>query len=466
MDRLAAVVLAAGEGKRFKSSLPKVLHPIAGRPMIWHVLSALVDLGVRNMIVVTGRGREQVEAAARGFDFEGLAFATQEQQLGTAHALAQVEAAVPEGITDLLVLPGDTPLLTAETLRGLSQFRRDRGAAASLLTANLPDPRGYGRIIRNADHELMRIVEEADATADERAVHEINTGIYCFDRAKAFAAIAEVRPDNAQGEYYLTDVPAVLREWREHVFTVLAPDERETRGVNTRGQLAEAAEIIRSRIVGRLMDEGVTFVDPSSAYLDVDVEIGADTTVLPNCYLEKGTRIGSGCTIGPNTRMVGALAEDGSSVTYSVVVDAQVGPDATVGPFSYLRPKTRLEKGSKAGSFVELKNTHVGAGSKVPHLSYMGDTEVGAGANVGAGSITCNYDGYSKHRTRIGDAAFIGSDTMLVAPVEIGKGAITGAGSTITRDVPPGALGIERAEQQNIEGYAKRRRARKAKDGE
>jgi bifunctional UDP-N-acetylglucosamine pyrophosphorylase/glucosamine-1-phosphate N-acetyltransferase len=460
-ESLTVVVLAAGEGKRFRSALPKPLHPVAGRPLLWHVLAAAAPLKADRTVVVVGNGGGQVAAAVEGFDLGPVAFATQAAQRGTGDALA---AALPllEGGGDVLVLFGDTPLVSAELLEGLLDAHRSARADATLLTCTLEDPTGYGRVLRDAGGAVAGIVEERDATGDQRRLREVSAGMYVF-RRPALDGLAELRPDNDQGEYYLPDlVPQVLAGGGRLV-TAEGP-EQEVMGVNDRVELAAAEAVLRRRLLERLMLGGVTVTDPATTFVDADVQVGQDTVLAPLTFLEAGTRVGARCRLGPNVRLVGCTVGDDATVTQAVAVSSVIGPRVVVGPFASLRPGTELAEGAKAGTFVEIKNSHVGPGSKVPHLSYVGDADIGAGANVGAGTVFVNYDGARKHRTTVGDGAFIGSDTMLVAPVTVGNGAQTAAGSTITKDVPPDALAIERSDQRTIEGWAARRRRQRTRE--
>jgi bifunctional UDP-N-acetylglucosamine pyrophosphorylase/glucosamine-1-phosphate N-acetyltransferase len=454
---LTVVVLAAGEGKRFRSALPKPLYPLAGRPLLWHVLAAAAELAAERTVVVVGRGADEVRAAVSSFGLGPVEFAVQRELRGTGDALATALPLLPES-GEVLVLYGDTPLLTTATLRRLLEAHRAAGAQATLLTCTIADPTGYGRVLRGPDGAVAGVVEERDATAEQRALDEVNAGLYVFERP-VLETLALLRADNDQNELYLPDlVPVVLKE-SGRVATSSAPGE-EVLGVNDRAQLAAAGAVLRWRMLDRLLESGVTMIDPATVYLDVDVEVGRDTVLAPLVFLEAGTRVGEGCQIGPNTRLVGCTVSDGATVTQAVGVQASIGPGAIVGPFAYLRPGAELGPRSKVGTYVEVKQSRIGAGSKVPHLTYVGDAEIGEGVNVGAGTVFVNYDGVTKHRTVVGDGAFIGSDTMLVAPLTVGDGAQTGAGSTITRDVPSGALAIERAAQRTIEGWVDRRRRR------
>ena len=460
-ESLTVVVLAAGEGKRFRSALPKPLHPVAGRPLLWHVLAAAAPLKADRTVVVVGNGADQVTAAVEGFDLGPVAFAVQAAQRGTGDALA---AAVPqlEGDGDILVLFGDTPLVSAELLEGLVDAHRSARADATLLTCVMTDPAGLGRVLRDPDGAVTRVVEERDATPTQRAIREVSAGMYVF-RRPVLNGLSKLRPDNDQGEYYLPDlVPQVLAGGGRLV-TAAGPEE-EVMGVNDRIELAAAEAVLRRRLLERLMLGGVTVTDPATTFVDADVEVGQDTVLAPLTFLEAGTRVGARCRLGPNVRLVGCTVGDDATVTQAVAVSSAIGPRVAVGPFASLRPGTELAEGAKAGTFVEVKNSVIGPGSKVPHLSYVGDADIGAGANVGAGTVFVNYDGARKHRTTVGDGAFIGSDTMLVAPVTVGNGAQTAAGSTITKDVPPDALAIERSDQRTIEGWAARRRRQRTRE--
>ncbi|MGQ9475748.1 MAG: bifunctional UDP-N-acetylglucosamine diphosphorylase/glucosamine-1-phosphate N-acetyltransferase GlmU [Actinomycetota bacterium] len=449
MSRLA-LVLAAGEGTRMRSGLPKVLHTVCGRSMIAWVLEALQPLreeGLldRILVVVGSHGREV--ASEVGHRVECV---FQEERRGTGHAVMVAAPRIKED--EVLVLTADSPLLTAATLRSLVKRHEEGRAAATLLSAVLEDPTGYGRIKRDAGGAVIGVVEETEASPEEKTIREVNTSTYVFDWKALSAVLPRLRPDNAKGEYFLTDALAHLaREGGLEVYTT--PDPEEVLGVNSRVHLARAEEIMRGRINRRWMEEGVTMEDPATVYIGPEVVIGRDTVLRPMVILEGRTVVGRNCRLGPGVRVVDSRLGDGVSVEQSVIRESELEEGVSVGPFASLRPGTVLRAGSKAGTFVEMKKTILGRRSKVPHLSYMGDAEIGEDVNVGAGSITCNYDGVRKHRTVIGDGAFIGSDTMFVAPVRIGEGAVTGAGSTITKDVPPGALGVERSTQRNVPDY-------------
>jgi bifunctional UDP-N-acetylglucosamine pyrophosphorylase/glucosamine-1-phosphate N-acetyltransferase len=481
---LSLVVLAAGEGKRLRSSVPKPLHEAAGRPLLWHVLAAAsrmpaaatttpdapvtgrtVDHPIDRTVVVVGRGADDVRAALDDFGLPSLGEVTtalQAELRGTGDAVAcAVPALPPDG--DTLVLYGDCPLLRPETLAALVAAHRAGGAAITLLTARAADPTGLGRILRDEAGAVTGIVEERDATGEQRAITEVNAGVYVISR-EALELLPKLSPDNQQGEWYLTDLVGHALAAGGTVASAEC-DEVEALGVNDRAQLAQVSAELRRRTCETLMAAGVTLVDPATTYVDADVTVGTDTVLLPLTFLERGTRVGAGCTIGPNARLVGCTVADGAAVTQAVAVGAQVGEHATVGPFAYLRPGAVLGPRAKVGTYVEVKASTIGEGSKVPHLTYVGDATIGENVNVGAGTVFVNYDGASKHSTAVGDGAFIGSATMLIAPVDVGAGAQTAAGSVINHDVPPDALAIERAEQRTIEGWAERRRQKQADHG-
>ena len=443
---LSAVVLAAGEGTRMRSSLPKVLHPLCGRPMVLHVLDTLAALPLARIVVVVGHEAEAVTKAVQGgLDTDiPVEFVEQRVQRGTGDATSVALTAFSDAVDDddVIVCSADIPLLRAETLATLATEHRHADAAASLLTAVLDDPTGYGRIVRDARGNVARIVEQTDASPEELAITEVNPSIYCFGRAFLAPALRRVSPENAQGEYYLTDVIEVLRGAGHTVLALPADDASETQGVNDRAQLADAEAVLRGRINTAWMKAGVTMVDPGRTYVDATVELAPDVRLLPGTILEGRTVVAAGAVIGPDTRLVDSIVGEGTAIESSVLRSVTVGAEVHVGPFAHLRPGTVLGRDAKVGSFVETKNAEVGDGAKLPHLSYVGDAEVGAGANVGAGTITANYGGRDKHRTTIGPGARTGSNSVLVAPVELGAGAYTGAGAVVTRDVPADALAI------------------------
>jgi bifunctional UDP-N-acetylglucosamine pyrophosphorylase/glucosamine-1-phosphate N-acetyltransferase len=438
------VVLAAGEGTRMRSETPKVLHPLCGRPMVLHVVDALAELPLERIVVVVGHGAERVTKTLQDqlVTEVPVEFVEQRVQRGTGDAVSVALTLFDDldAEDDILVLPSDAPLVRAETIARLATEHRIQDAAASLLTAHVSDPTGLGRVLRDKDDRVGRIVEHTDASPEELDVHEINTSIYCFRRNLLAPALRRLSPENAQGEYYLTDAVSVLRDAGHKIVALMAEDPGEAIMVNDRAQLADAEAELRARINRRWMRDGVTMVDSARTYVDATVEIDADVRILPGTILEGRTSIGAGSVIGPDCRLVDAVVGERTVISNAVVIDAEVGDDCQVGPYAYLRPGTRLAAGAKVGTYVEVKNSEIGAGTKVPHLSYIGDAEVGADANLGASTITANYDGRRKHRTTIGDGAHTGVHTSLVAPVEVGDGAETGAGSVVTHDIPANQL--------------------------
>ncbi|MGD9587400.1 MAG: bifunctional UDP-N-acetylglucosamine diphosphorylase/glucosamine-1-phosphate N-acetyltransferase GlmU [Pyrinomonadaceae bacterium] len=443
---LNVLVLAAGLGTRMRSDLAKVLHELDGRPLVNHVCRTATALAPESIYIVIGHQAEDVkEAVLHELDGQKVVFVTQEQQLGTGDAVNAARSFLENSDSTLVVLSGDVPMIRHETLAALVQHHhrhRDGETACTILTVRLSDPTGYGRIVRGGDGEFERIVEQKDATEEERQTNEINAGIYCFDARKLFSALSAVKNNNSQGEYYLTDVPALLKDAGEAVAIFQHGDAQEIEGVNNRAQLADLERTVRRRNVWRLMLEGgVTFIDPKNAYVSSDSVIGRDTTIYPNVFIEGKTRIGSGCVIRPGSRLVNAAVGDNVEVRDNcLITDSEIGDGCTVGPMAHLRGKAVMVEGSKVGNFVELKKTRLGKGSKASHLTYLGDATIGEGTNIGAGTITCNYDGKNKHETHIGDRVKIGSDTMLVAPVTVGDDAATGAGSVVTKNVGPGEL--------------------------
>jgi bifunctional UDP-N-acetylglucosamine pyrophosphorylase/glucosamine-1-phosphate N-acetyltransferase len=451
---VAAVVLAAGAGTRFRSDTAKVLHRAAGRSLIAHVLEAVRPLDLGQVVVVVGHQAEAVEQEIDAVGLPNVTTVLQAEQRGTGHAVQVAMPALGEDIERVLILPGDAPLITADRLGSL---REARAAGGTLLTTEPEDPTGYGRVIRADDGTVARVVEERDASVEERAISEVNAGMYLFDRARLVGALGRLADDNAQGELYLTDVPELLATQGAPV-TAVSARPSEVAGVNDRAQLAEAAAVLRHAHLDRLMREvGVSITDPATTYVDVDVTVGRDAVLLPGTILEAGTRIGERAVIGPNAHLTACEVGVEAVVHSTRAQDAVIGDGATVGPFAHLRPGTRLGSATKVGAFAETKNATLGDGSKVPHLAYVGDATVGRDVNIACGVITVNYDGRTKSHTTIEDGAFVGCDTMLIAPVTIGSGAYTAAGSTITEGVPAGALGIARARQIVKEGWVERR---------
>ena len=445
-----AIVLAAGQGTRMKSKLPKVLHKVAGIPMLEHVLNTLEKAGVKRKIVVLGHGAELIQEWLP----EGIEVVYQWEQLGTGHAVLQAERLLQGVSGNVMVVCGDTPLLQKVTLENLQERHITSQAQVTILTAVISDPQGYGRIIRE-NNQIKAIIEEKDAKDQERAIREINTGTYCFTADFLINNLAKLTNTNAQGEYYLTDLIKLAVEEGLKVEGFVLDDIQESLGINNRIQLAEAEKVLHLRALEKLMLEGVTIMDPSSTYIGCAVEVGADSIIYPGTILEGKTVIGQDCLIGPGVRIVDSTIGSNSQIQNAVILESKVGNNCSIGPFAYLRPGTILEDNVKIGDFVEIKKSVIGRGSKVPHLSYIGDAFLGEKVNVGCGTITCNYDGKNKHITRIEDGAFIGSNTNLIAPVKVGKNAVIGAGSTINKDVPANALGIAREKQKNIPDWAK-----------
>lgn len=449
MSQVTAVILAAGKGTRMKSELPKVMHSIAGLPLVDHVLDKVEKLGIKEILTIVGHGREIVSSHVAGRS--GVVI--QEKQLGTGHALIQTLPFLKDENT-ILVLSGDQPLLTPESLRSLLEHHHDQKASATVLVATMDDPFGYGRIMKKGGL-FQEIVEEKDANSLQKRIKEINTGTYCFRGSSLKEALNQITPQNAQGEYYLTDVLNVLVSGGEKVGTFYLEDSSEALGINNRVQLAEAEDIVYDRIRQYWMMEGVTMTHPSSIFIDAQVELSRDVVIYPFTFLKGKTQIKEGCILGPSTTLIDCRCESGCCIENSVVRESKIGENCLIGPFAYLRPGTVLGQNVKIGDFVEIKNSMIGDDSKVPHLSYIGDSNLGKKVNIGAGTITCNYDGKSKHLTIIGDHAFVGSNTNFVAPVEIGREAVIGAGSTITKNVPDKALALERAQQKIIENWQK-----------
>jgi bifunctional UDP-N-acetylglucosamine pyrophosphorylase/glucosamine-1-phosphate N-acetyltransferase len=457
-NSLGTIILAAGKGTRMKSRLSKVLHPICGTPMLQFSIDLAKSLNARPIVIVIGH---QAERLREVFSTEESVFVEQKEQLGTGHAVACAAESVSDHVENVLILCGDVPLLCLETVKELVDHHEEAGATLTILSGFLEDPTNYGRLLRNQKGEVIGIVEEKDANPQQRSIQEINTGIYCVKKNFLFEAIHNLKRDNVQGEYYLTDVLDLAEPGT--IATVQAKDSSEFMGINTRIDLAKANDICRIRTIEHLMLEGVTFVDPSTVYIDRMVTIGRDSVIYPNCFLEWQTIIGEACTIEPGSRIVDSKIGDEVHIRLSsMITESKVDKGAEVGPFAHLRPQSEIGEDVRIGNFVEVKKSKIERGSKASHLTYIGDASVGKDVNIGCGTITCNYDGKQKHQTIIEDEVFVGSDTQFVAPVRIGAQAIIGAGSTITKNVPPNALAVSRAKQVNYRRMGKKRYQKKA----
>ena len=447
-----AIILAAGKGTRMKSKLHKVLHQVCGKTMVEHVLTQLQAANIQNIVTVVGYGADTVKDALG----DQVRYALQKQQLGTGHAVMQTEDLLGELAGQTLVVSGDTPLFTAATFNHIFKYHEQRHAAVTILTSKAPDPTGYGRIVRNEIGIVERIVEQKDASVEEQAIHEINTGVYCFDNQKLFAAIKRLTNDNAQGEYYLTDVIGILKEEGEIVTAYQMEDFDESMGVNDRSALAKATKIMQKRINTQLMKDGVTLVDPETAYIDADVQIGQDTVIEGNVVIKGRTTIGADCLIGAGSRIEDSTLHDDVTIMSSTLERSEVHSGADVGPNSHLRPEAELGENVHVGNFCEVKKAYIGAGTKVGHLSYIGDATLGKNINVGCGVVFVNYDGTNKLHTNVGDHAFIGSNSNIVAPVNLAADSFVAAGSTITDSTEQFDMAIARAHQVNKPGYAKK----------
>jgi bifunctional UDP-N-acetylglucosamine pyrophosphorylase/glucosamine-1-phosphate N-acetyltransferase len=465
MDNLAVIILAAGMGKRMRSDLVKVLHPLLGKPMLSYPLELTLEhLQPEKTIVVVGHQAEQIQDA---FSDPRITFVRQKDQLGTGHAVSMTEPLLGNFKGCALILCGDIPLITAHTLTELATRHRTKKASLTLLTTHREDPTGYGRIIHGALGKVHKVVEEKDASSKEREIKEVNTGIYCVQARFLFQALAKVRSQNAQGEYYLPDIVELAHHKKKRINIFSAPSPTEVMGINTRAELAQAEGILAERVRQHWMAEGITIQDPGSVFIEPSVSIGKDTVLYPNCYLRGETSIGEGCRIGPQVEISDSQIGNGVQIRFcTVITESTIEGGAIVGPFSHLRPHCHLEQGAKIGNFVEVKKSRIGQGTKANHLSYIGDSEVGKGVNIGAGTITCNYDGFHKHRTVIEDEVFVGSNTALVAPVTVGRGAVVGAGATITKDVPPYALAVGRAKQKGIKRWVTKRDRKRQKESD
>ena len=460
MENLMAVVLAAGEGKRMKSKGSKVLHKVCGKPLIEWVYRSIEDAGVKDCVAVVGHKAEQV-MECMGDRFK---YAMQLEQLGTGHAVMQAGSYLEGKDGYVLVLCGDTPLVSSGTILETIKFHEEKSNSATVITAKLPDPSGYGRIVRDAAGNVLKIVEHRDATEEERSITEVNSGMYCFNIKDLLLSLAELNDKNSQGEYYLTDTLEILISKGKKVGAVLIGNPEEITGINDRAQLAEAAGLMRKKIVGGLMKSGVTMIDPDSVYIDGEVKIGIDSIVYPGAVLEGETVIGENCIIGPNSRIVNSKVGNGVEVNNSVVLESTIGDGTKVGPFAYIRPASAIGSKVRIGDFVEVKKSVIGDGTKVSHLTYVGDAEIGENVNLGCGVVFVNYDGKEKHKTVVGDNSFIGCNVNLVAPVTVSSNTYIAAGSTITEDVPENAMSIARCRQVNKEGWVTRRGKKKAEE--
>lgn len=454
MNNLVAIILAAGKGTRMHSKYPKVLHKVGGKPMLQHVIDAADICGADKKVIIVGHEAEMVETMVGS---QGT-IALQAEQLGTGHAVMQTANALNKFNGTALILCGDTPLLNGEELKKFCEAHKKSGAAATVLTAIMDDPFGYGRIIRDINGNVEGIVEQKDATEAQKSIKEINTGIYCIECPQLFEALSTLTNNNAQGEYYLTDVLQKLRSAGQKIGGISTADSDMVMGINSRRQLAVAESVMRQRILDKLMDEGVTIMDPASTFIEADVKVGRDTIIYPYTWLEGNTKIGEDCEIGPNARFTNVKIGNDNHLQFIYGHDCEIKDHVTAGPYVHLRPNTVIGDSVKIGNYVEVKNSNIGIGTKLPHLTYIGDSDIGSGVNMGCGCITVNYDGKKKYRTVIGDNAFVGCNTNLVAPVSVESNSYIGAGSTITKTVPENALAIARAHQKNIEGWAEKYR--------
>lgn len=454
---LNAIILAAGEGTRMKSKTPKVLHKVVGKSMLEHVIDAANEVGCHRNIVVVGSGREKVESTLANMN---LTFVHQEERLGSGHAVMVCDDVIDES-EDVLILCGDTPLIQGKTLQKLIDGHRENNNACTVLTAELDDPFGYGRIVRDASGNVLKIVEQKDADEATKQIKEINSGIYCFKGSLLKTYLKKIDNNNSQKEYYLTDMLELLNNAGYSVGTAVVDDFDDLRGVNSRQQLSESEAIFRKRINDYWMSEGVTFIDPNHTYIGKEVRIGCDTVLYPGTSLSGNTQIGEDCEIGPNAHLSNMVIANNVSVKESTLSDSFVGERTSVGPYAYVRPGCKIGSDVKIGDFVEVKNATIGNGTKISHLTYVGDAEVGARVNLGCGVVFVNYDGKNKFKTVVEDDCFVGCNVNLISPVKVGEGAYVAAGSTITKDVPAGALGVARERQSNIEGWVARKGLKK-----
>ena len=454
MKDTAVIIMAAGKGKRMKSHQPKVLHNLAGKPILNYILDTADKLEAKKKIVIIGYKSDKIKKLIG----DKIEYAEQKEQLGTAHAVLQTKKLLSGFKGDILILSGDVPFLTVKTLKKLMKYHQDNNFCCTLLSAVLKNPKDYGRIIRDGKGKIKGIIEEVDLSIEQKKITEINSGIYCFDKERLFQTLEKISTDNKQGEYYLTDTVKILLRERFTIGNITAKDSSEILGINNRIDLADASKKIYLKTLQGLMLQGVTIVDPNSIFVEQGVKIGQDSIIYPFTIIEKNTKIGSDCLIGPYSHLINADIKKGVRIWASLIENSTIKEGANIGPYAHLRPGTVVEKDAKIGNFVELKKTIIGEGSKASHLTYLGDAIIGKRANIGAGTITCNYDGEKKNQTVIEDGVFIGSNNSLVAPVKLGKDSYTGAGSTITEDVPAGNLAIARSRQNNISGWRDKKR--------
>lgn len=457
MGDTAVIIMAAGKGKRMKSNLPKVLHNLAGKPILNYVLDTVDQLEAKRKILIVGYKSDHI----RELIGDKIEYVEQKEQLGTAHAVLQTKRLLSDFKGDVLILSGDVPFLTVKILKKLLKYHQANNFCCTLVSTILKNPKGYGRIIRDKKGEINGIIEEVDLSAEKKKITEVNSGIYCVNKDKLFQALEKITPDNKQGEYYLTDLVEISLKEGLTVGNIIVNDYSEILGINSRLDLTDASRKVYQKTLQDLMLQGVTIVDPNSTFVERGVKIGQDTIIYPFTIIEKDTKIESGCLIGPYSHLIDADIGKGVRVWASIIESSTVKEGANIGPYAHLRPETVVEKGAKIGNFVEVKKSIIGEDSKVSHLTYLGDAIIGKRVNIGAGTITCNYDGEKKHKTVIEDEVFIGSNNTLVAPVKLGKDSYTGAGSTITEDVPAGNLAIARSRQRNISGWRKRKKKNK-----
>ena len=457
MGDTAIIIMAAGKGKRMKSNLPKVLHNLAGKPILNYVLDTVDQLKAKRKILIVGYKSDKI----RELIGDKIEYVEQKEQLGTAHAVLQTKKLLSDFIGDVLILSGDVPFLTVKTLKKLLKYHQANNFCCTLVSAILKNPKCYGRIVRDKEGKIKRIVEDVDLSADKKKITEINSGIYCFNKEKLFQVLEKITTDNKQGEYYLTDTVEILLGEGLTIGNIIVKDYSEISGINDRLDLADASKKVYQKILQDLMAQGVTIVDTNSTFIEQGVKIGQDSIIYPFTIIEKSTKIGKNCIIGPNSHLIDSRIGKGVKVWASIIEDSNIEERAKIGPYAHLRPKTVIKKGAKIGNFVEVKKSTIGEDSKASHLTYLGDATIGKKVNIGAGTITCNYDGEKKYKTIIEDEVFIGSNNTLVAPVKLGKDSYTGAGSTITEDVPAGNLAIARSRQRNISGWRKRKKENK-----